>query len=214
VELDGEREEFGGWSSEIQGDFSFHPGSQWEISVSPSWERGADPRQYVTAVEDGRAVTFGTRYVFAHVDRSEIALRLRANYTFTPNLTLETYVEPFASSGRFHSFGELLAPRSAELLTYGTQGTTIARNADGSHTVTAGTESFQIENQDFNVRSLRSNVVLRWEWRPGSALFLVWQQDQAADRPFARARPADLWDAFSTRGDSFFAVKVSYWIPL
>jgi hypothetical protein len=42
----------------------------------------------------------------------------------------------------------------------------------------------------------------------------VWQQDQAADRPFARARPADLWDAFSTRGDSFFAVKVSYWIPL
>ena len=69
-------------------------------------------------------------------------------------------------------------------------------------------------NQDFNVRSLRSNVVLRWEWRPGSALFLVWQQDQEADRPFGRVRPGDLWDALSTSGDSFFAVKISYWLPV
>jgi hypothetical protein len=214
IELDGEREEFGGWSSEIQGDFTFHPGTQWEISVSPSWEQSEAPRQYVMALEGGRAETFGTRYVFGHVDRSEVALRVRANYTFTPNLTLETYAEPFASSGHFHSFGELLAPRSTELLEYGSQGTTITRNADGSHTVTADAQTFTIENDDFNVRSLRSNVVLRWEWRPGSALFLVWQQDQEADRPFARARPGDLFDAFSTRGDSFFAVKVSYWLPV
>ena len=214
VELDGERAEFGGWSSEIQGDFSFHPGTQLEISVSPSWELGEDPRQYVMTEGGGRPETFGQRYVFARVDRSEVATRVRVNYTFTPNLTLETYVEPFASSGRFFGFGELLAPRSRELLEYGTQGTTIERNGDGSHTVSVGADSLEIENQDFNVRSLRSNVVLRWEWRPGSALFLVWQQDQEADRPFARVRPGDLWDALSTRGDSFFAVKISYWLPV
>ena len=214
VELDGEREEFGGWSSEIQGDFSFHPGTQWEISVSPSWELGENPRQYVTTEGDGRPETFGRRYVFAHVDRSEVATRVRVNYTFTPNLTLETYVEPFASSGTFFRFGELLAPRSRELLEYGTNGTAIMRNGDGSHTVTANGSSFDIDNEDFNVRSLRSNVVLRWEWRPGSALFLVWQQDREADRPFARVRPGDLWDALSTRGDSFFAVKISYWLPV
>ncbi|HJU67249.1 MAG TPA: DUF5916 domain-containing protein [Gemmatimonadaceae bacterium] len=214
VELDGERQEFGGWSSEIQGEFSFHPGTQWELRVSPSWELGENPRQYVTTEGDGRPDTFGQRYVFAHVDRSEVAMRVRVNYTFTPNLTLETYVEPFASSGRFHGFGELVAPRSRELLEYGTSGTTIVRNPEGSHTVTAGGHSFEIDNEDFNVRSLRSNVVLRWEWRPGSALFLVWQQDQEADRPFARARPGDLWDALSTSGDSFFAVKISYWLPV
>ncbi len=214
VELDTEREEFDAWSGELQGDFRFHPGTQWEISVSPSWELGEDPRQYVMTVDDGRPETFGKRYVFARVDRSEVATRVRVNYTFTPNLTLETYAEPFASSGRFHGFGELLAPRSRELLEYGTEGTTIARNADGSHTVTANGRSFEIENEDFNVRSLRSNVVLRWEWRPGSALFLVWQQDQEADRPFGRVRPSDLWDALSTRGDSFFAVKISYWLPV
>ena len=88
------------------------------------------------------------------------------------------------------------------------------RNADGSRTVTAGGQTFEIDNEDFNVRSLRSNVVLRWEWRPGSALFLVWQQDQEADRPFGRVRPSDLWDALSTTGDSFFAVKISYWLPV
>lgn len=86
------------------------------------------------------------------------------------------------------------AARSAirELLEYGTSGTAVTRNADGSHTVTAGGQTFEIDNEDFNVRSLRSNVVLRWEWRPGSALFLVWQQDQEADRPFGRVRPGDL----------------------
>jgi hypothetical protein len=214
VEVDGEREEFGGWSGELQGDFFFHPGTQWEISVHPSWELGEDPRQYIMTVGDGRPETFGQRYVFARVDRSEVATRLRVNYTFTPNLTLETYAEPFASSGRFSGFGELLAPRSRELLEYGTSGTTIERQGDGSHLVVAGTDSLTIDNEDFNIRSFRSNVVLRWEWRPGSALFLVWQQDREGDRPFARVRPRDLWDAFSTRGDSFFAIKISYWLPV
>ncbi len=214
VEVDGEREEFGGWSGELQGDFFFHPGTQWEISVHPSWELGEDPRQYIMTVGDGRPETFGQRYVFARVDRSEVATRLRVNYTFTPNLTLETYAEPFASSGRFSGFGELLAPRSRELLEYGTSGTTIERQGDGSHLVVAGTDSLTIDNEDFNIRSFRSNVVLRWEWRPGSALFLVWQQDREGDRPFARVRPRDLWDAFSTRGDSFFAIKISDWLPV
>jgi hypothetical protein len=214
VELGAERSDLGLWVHEIEGSFTFHPGAQWEISIDPSWGQGEDPRQYVMAVENGRPETFGARYVFAHVDRSEVAARFRVNYTFTPNLTLETYAEPFASSGRFHGFGELLAPRSRELLQYGTAGTTIVRNADGSHTVTAGGQSFDIDDEDFNVRSLRSNVVLRWEWRPGSTLFLVWQQDQEADRPFARVRPDDLWDALSTSGDSFFAVKISYWLPV
>jgi hypothetical protein len=214
VEVGEERSEFGGWSRDIEGSFSFRPGSQWEISIDPSWGRAEDPRQYVMTVDDGRPETFGKRYVFAHVDRSEVATRLRVNYTFTPNLTLETYAEPFASSGRYHGFGELLAPRARELLEYGTRGTSITTNPDGSHTVTANGDSLVIENEDFNVRSLRSNVVLRWEWRPGSAIYVVWQQDHEADRPFDMVGPGDLWDALRTSGDSFFAVKVTYWLPV
>ena len=213
-EFDVSSDEGGGWEREVELSFSYRPGAQWEITVDPSYERREDSRQYVTTIPGGRAETFGTRYVFAHVDRSEIAARFRLNYTFTPRFTLETYAEPFASSGTYNSFGELLAPRSRELVEYGTAGTMIVRNSDGSRTVTADGKSFGLFNPDFNVRSLRSNVVLRWEWRPGSTMFVVWQQDRNADREVRLVRPGDLFDAFSATGDNFLAVKVSYWIPV
>jgi hypothetical protein len=184
------------------------------MSFDPLWSRGTDTRQFVTAEGNGRPETFGTRYVFAHVDLSEISGQFRLNYTFTPNLTLETYLEPFAASGRFHSFGELLAPRHRELLVYGTNGTTIVRNADGTHTVTDGGDSFEIDNADFNERSFRTNAVLRWEWRLGSTLYLVWQQNRSAQLPFAPVRPGHLFDALDSRGENILAIKVSYWTAL
>src|SRR5690606_8281457 len=169
---------------------------------------------YVAALGGGRAETFDTRYIFAHVDRSEVAARIRLNYTFTPNLSLETYVEPFASSGRFHSFGELRAPRSGELLTYGEDGTTIVVNEDGSRTVTADGGSFTIAPRDFNVRSLRTNAVLRWEWRPGSTAYLVWQQNSFAERAPGDVRPGDIFDSFISSADHYLALKVSYCLPV
>jgi hypothetical protein len=184
------------------------------MSFDPLWSRGTDTRQFVMTEGNGRSETFGTRYVFAHVDLSEISGQFRLNYTFTPNLTLETYVEPFAASGRFHSFGELLTPRRRDLLVYGTSGTTMVRNADGTHTVTDGSESFDIDDEDFNERSFRSNAVLRWEWRLGSTLYLVWQQNRRAQLPFASARPGDLFGALDARGENVLAVKVSYWTSL
>jgi hypothetical protein len=67
---------------------SLRPGDRWEMSFDPEWSRGTDARQFVTTEGNGRAETFGTRYVFAHVDLSEISAQFRLNYTFTPNLTL------------------------------------------------------------------------------------------------------------------------------
>jgi hypothetical protein len=214
IDLNGRRDESGGWEQNLEMSFSVRPGDRWEMSFDPLWSRGTDTRQFVTTEGNGRVETFGTRYVFAHVDLSEISGQFRLNYTFTPNITLETYVEPFAASGRFHSFGELLAPRRQELLVYGTSGTTIVRNADGTHTVTDGSESFDIDNEDFNERSFRSNLVLRWEWRLGSTLYLVWQQNRNAQLPFAAARPGDLFDALQARGENVLAIKVSYWTAL
>jgi hypothetical protein len=214
IEVNGTNDEEGGWSRAIELSLSFRPGARWEMSIDPGWERREDSRQFVTAVANGRPETFGTRYVFSHVDRSEVSARLRLNYTFTPDLTLETYAEPFASSGQFHGFGELLAPRERDLLVYGTSGTTIIRNTDGSYLVTAGAQSFNIPDNDFNVRSFRSNAVMRWEWRPGSTMFLVWQQDRNANRAPRTVRPGDIFDAFRASGDNFLALKLSYWIPL
>ena len=140
-------------------------------------------------------------------------MQVRLNYAFTPRLSLETYAEPFASSGFFHSFGELVAPRSRSLRTYGSAGTTITQDADGVRTVVADGQTFLLEPEDFNVRSFRTNVVLRWEWRLGSTLFVVWQQDRNADRPLRAVHPTDLWDALRASGDQFVALKATYWLP-
>ena len=214
VEMTGRRDENGGWEQVVATSFSLRPGDRWEMSFDPEWSRGTDARQFVTTEGNGRPETFGTRYVFSHVDLSEISGQFRLNYTFTPNLTLETYLEPFAASGQFHSFGELLAPRRRELLVYGTSGTTIEHNPDGTHTVTDGNESFDIDNEDFNERSFRSNAVLRWEWRLGSTLYLVWQQNRSAQLSYAPARPGQLFGALGARGENVLAIKISYWTAL
>src|SRR6185503_16443573 len=202
VDFSGGADENGGWQQDLEMSFSLRPGDRWEMSFDPLWSRGTDTRQFVTTEGNGRPETFGTRYVFAHVDLSEISGQFRLNYTFTPNLTLETYVEPFAASGRFHSFGELLIPRRRELLEYGTSGTTIVRNADGTRTVTDGSETFDIDNKDFNERSFRTNAVLRWEWRLGSTLYVVWQQNRSAQLAFAPARPGQLFGALGAHGEN------------
>ena len=206
--------ELGGWSRNFSLGFSARPGTQLEINLSPGWSMSEEARQYVTEEGGGRPETYGTRYIFARVKMNEVSARMRVNYTFTPKLTLETYLEPFAASGVYSRFGELRQPRDYDLLEYGTEGTTATRTADGATEVTDGSQTFTIDNNDYNVRSLRSNAVLRWEWRPGSTMYLVWQQDRGGNRAIRSVRPGDLFNAFNTRGDSFFAIKLSYWIPL
>lgn len=204
------------WGASVTGGISFRPGTQWEVTIDPRFSRSANTRQYITTLDNGRAITYHHRYIFATVDRSELSARVRVNYAITPDLTLETYAEPFAASGRFYDYGELSAPRSEQLRLYGTDGTTLsAPDAAGQRTVTADGTSFTLSQLDFNARSFRSNVVLRWEWRPGSTLFVVWQQDRAARLDSGEhVGVADVWDSLSRGGSNFFAIKVNYWLPI
>ena len=165
----------GGFLHSFNGDISFHPGPQWQFSVSPELSREVSSQQYVTTVAGGRAETYGNRYVFSFIDRSTYSMQIRLNYTFKPDMTLDVYGEPFAASGHYYDFGELAMPGERQLLVYGSEGTTITPGPGGSHTVTDPNGTFTLKNYDFNVRSFRSNVVLRWEWRRGSTLYLVWQ---------------------------------------
>lgn len=139
------------------------------------------------------------------------------NYALSPSLTLEGYGEPFAASGRFYDFGELRTPRSSDLRTYGSEGTSITRHADGTYDVTAGggSTTFTLANADFNVLSFRSNLVLRWEWNPGSTLYLVWQQNrESLDAIGNRVRVGDLLSTTRADGDNYLAIKISYWFPV
>ncbi len=201
--------------NELQASYSLQPRPRWKLSVAPRLLWQTDPRQYVATIDGGRPETFGRRYVFSTIDRRTVSVQLRAAYAFTPDLTLEAYAEPFAASGRYSQTGELLAPRSRQLLLYGTRGTAVRTGPDGVLTVTDGTTEFRVSRPDFDVGSFRSNAVLRWEWRAGSTLYLVWQDDKG----FATARGegvgiGDLWRSMTSPGTRTFAVKVTYWLPV
>lgn len=208
-------DEAGGQSGSLGVGLSVRPGTQWELSADPYYSHGIGSRQYYTSLTGGPVATYGVRYVFAFIERSELSTRLRLNYALKPDLTLEVYGEPFASSGRYYQFGELPAARSLHLRTYGADGTTLTRFGRDSMVVTDGASRFTLPFQDFNALSFRSNLVLRWEWRPGSTAYLVWQQNRSAERATgALVRPRDLGEALTARGDNVLAVKVSYWMPV
>jgi hypothetical protein len=220
--LDGRyyRDELGGWSAGVGGNLELRPGGAWQISVRPEYERESEPRQYVGRFDGGSQATYGSRYVFAFLDYSQISARFRVNYAFTPDLSLELYAEPFAASGGFHDYGELRAAGSRDLRLYGTEGTTITETsgpAPHEITVTDGDASFTFERDDFEALSFRSNVVLRWEWKPGSTLYLVWQVDNGSDLPVTEpdpVYPGDAWRSLGEPGRNFIAIKASYWIPI
>lgn len=214
-DLSYERDGLGGWNYQVRGSLELRPGDRWKLSVDPRYERSVSARQYLDTRSGGPASTFGQRYLFAGIERSTISAQIRLNYSFTPDLSLELYAEPFAASGRYFDFGQLPAPRRLDLVVFGRDAGSIARQPGGDYRVQEGGDSFTIGNPDFNVRSFRSNLVLRWQWRPGSTFFFVWQQNRARSTDVGRlVGPGSLWDTLGAGGDQTVAVKLSYWLPI
>jgi len=204
----------------LNGSLSFQPGSRWRVSVEPSYSRTTNRRQYFATLDGGPAATFGRRYVFSTIRQSQLSAGFRVGYAFTPDLNLDLTTEPFTASGRFSNLGELPTPRSFGLREYGTDGTTLVEQVDPttearSFQITDGADSFSLAGQDFRLVSFRSNMVLRWEWKPGSTLFLVWQQNRSS---FASrgdlVTPGSLIDSFAAPGTSTLVVKFTYWLPM
>jgi hypothetical protein len=199
----------------VGGSFSFRPGPRWQLSIDPSIDHTIDAQQYVTTLSGGGAGTYGSRYVFAYIDRHTVSTQIRMAFTLRPDVNVDVYAEPFASSGRYYDFGELLRAGGRARLTYGTLGDTrVALQSNGDRIITTPDTSFTLRNRDFNLRSFRSNVVLRWEWRPGSTLYLVWQQNREMRQDIARvAGFTDVFHSLTAPGNNFLSVKASFWLP-
>jgi hypothetical protein len=202
---------------------AYRPRSNVSLSFGPSWNFSRVAAQYVTATLDTTAKAFyGTRYVVSQLDQRTLGLDTRLSLTFSPTMTLELYAQPFFASGRFTRFGEYQAPRTTAVDEYGRDRGTIvsAVGADGlvtSYTIDpdgAGpAAAFTFSNPDFSQQSLRGNAVFRWEYRPGSVLYVAWTQSRFADAAFGnldfgRDRAALL----ATRPDDIFLVKASWWL--
>ena len=151
------------------------------------------------------------------LEQTTVSLETRLNITFSPDLTLELFAQPFLASGDFGALKELRAPGTFEFDRYGVDQGTVEMDEEGDLTIdpdgSGPAESIGLDDPDFNRVSLRGTAVVRWEWRPGSTLFLVWQQsrsDSYEDGRFDLTRDADaMWGA---RADNVFMVKATYWI--
>jgi len=219
--------EYGRWGDgsrfrKLSTSLRLKPATNVELELAPSFSALMNRGQYVAQFEDPSAVAFfGRRAVFAEMAQRTLAVSTRANWTFSPTLTLELFAQPFVSSGRFRGFQEYVRPRSGERAHFDTlQLRVAARDAGGRPTRyrldpdrDPSTADFELANPDFSLRSLRGSAVVRWEYRPGSTLFFVWQQERTGSTPdgeFDLGR--DLGDVFRRRPDNVFVVKASYWL--
>ncbi len=206
-------DEDGGLTRKVTAMLSVRPSPAVGLSVTPLYERLIQTQQYVTSMAGGARATFGRRYVFGRIDRTTLSAQLRLTMTWTPDVNLDLYAEPFAASGSFSDLGELAAPGTRRRVAYGTRGTTLTRLPGGGSLVTDGPASFTLPNGDFNLRSFRGNVVLRWEWRPGSTVYVVWQQDRLARDPVGTVVGArDVFRAMTAPGSQVLLVKTSFWL--
>jgi hypothetical protein len=195
------------------------PASNIFVQLSPTYSFDENAAQYVTAVDDPTALDFyGNRYVFGFIRTRTLSLSTRLNWTFTPDLTLQLFAQPFVASGDYSSFREFAAPRSLNKRIYGEDmGTIEYREADDTYLVDpdgAGpSPTFSFDDPDFTSGALRGTAVLRWEYRPGSTLFFVWTQlrsgyDPVATLDYDRARDA----IFGGSPMNVFQIKATYWI--
>ena len=207
--------EDGGLTNQFEGHITFRPGPRWQLSIDPSLLRQVDTQQYVSTVSGGRPDDLQQPLHLRDNRPGRYSTQFRLGYTLKPDLNLDVYAEPFAASGNYYDLGELAAVGSRQRLDYGTNGTTLSQQADGSYVVSDGAATFKVNNNDFNVRSFRSNVVLRWEYRPGSTIYLVWQQNRRIQEPTgSRISLGDPFRSLTEPGNNYFVIKTSFWLPV
>ena len=210
----------GGHLRQLNTSLSIRPTTAFKVRFEPGIRKLRDMAQYVQTVEDPVAgETYGSRYVFATIDQNQISLDTRLDWTFSPKLSLQLYVQPLIVAGEYSDVKELRTSASYDFNVYGKHAGTITTDASGNATVDpdgAGPAApFDVTNPDFNFRSFRGNAVLRWEYRPGSALFLVWQQGREETAPVGDFDFSRDWDALSdVPPENVLALKATYWIPL
>ncbi len=198
--------------------FTYRPTNAVRLSLSPEYSRNRAELQYIDTV----AFADDDRYVFGRLDQETLVLTTRLDYTITPNLTVQLYVAPFVSFGRYDGFKRITDPmagRYRERFAVFGGGQIAFDAADEAYEVDEnndGSVDYGFDGPDFDARYLNANLVVRWEYTPGSTVFFVWSQARentnlvAGDGDFRQG----LDDLFSVQPDDVFLIKFSRWFSL
>ncbi len=183
------------------------------LSTGPSIKHNVVSAQYLATIPDQLATrTYGGRYVFGELDQTEYSMVTRVSLATSPRTSLQAYLQPLVSVADYGAVKELYAPRTYDFIRYGVDNGSTLVSTPGRLLIDpdgAGpAQSFSIAKPDFDLRSLRLNVVFRWEFRPGSSFFFVWTQQRrdqlpTGDYEFGR----DVSRVFTAPADDVVLVK-------
>ena len=198
----------------IEGLARFRLSNRFSLLADLSHQGLANNLQYVTTVDTGT----GPRWLLGRIEQDTWGFTLRANLSITPDLTIQYYGSPFISAGRYTAFKratDTLAERYQDRFHAFTPAE-ISFQADSNRylvTESANETPYSFANPDFSFRQFRSNLVLRWEYRPGSALYVVWSQGRTGLLPYWDSAFSSSWSSlWQERADNVFLVKLSYWL--
>ena len=180
----------GGRQRNFNTNVRLQPSGRLQANVSLNYTNARDSAQWITNTDaDGDGVEDN---VYGRLKRNVVNITGRATYAFSRDMTLEAFLQPFVAVGDYYDIRKLARPKSFDF-------TSVALEDD----------------PDFNRKSLRGNVVLRWEYVRGSTLFVVWNMATSDTERAGMFSPGrDLGSAFRAPGDHVFVVKLNYWLSL
>ena len=180
------------WAAQLAAGVEGRVGTRTSVQLDASFERRADDTQWVRNF--GAALSDTVHYTFAALGQDILGITMRANMTLTPALSVQLYAQPFIASGDFRDWREMVDPYAKR---YAARYAPYGGGADPA---------------GFNQKQFNSNAVVRWEYRPGSVLFVVWQQGRSDVRnPGSFEAERDLRSLFHSHPDNTLLVKLSYW---
>ena len=152
------------------------PGQSFSVTLSPSFSKNSNTMQYVTYIPDD------DRYILSQIDQQVVSMSIRLNYNITPELTIQYWGQPFLAAMDYSKYKKVTDPRAENLADryhIFTDSEIAYNEEENSYSVdenNAGTVTYTFDNPDYNYDEFLSNLVARWEFRPGSTLYLVWSQ--------------------------------------
>jgi hypothetical protein len=201
-------------NSYTQFEISYKPLKSLTISLNPGYSRSFSELQYVTLTD----FNGNDRYVFASIDRKTINASLRINFNVSPDLTIQYWGQPFVASGRYYDYKYITDPVAEKyhdrFRAYsGSQVTALSESFDVDED-TDGTVDYSFDKNDFNVQEFLSNLVVRWEYSPGSSVYLVWSQTRSGFNSSGNMdylnNIGDLFDNNVNVPHNIFLLKFSY----
>lgn len=195
-------------------DISYKPTNYLSVSLGPNYNKSFSELQYVT----NKDVMGSKEYIFASIDRKTISASFRVNINISPDLTLQYWGQPFIASGKYYDHKIITSPRATDYADrFHVYTPDQISRVDNDYLVDFdrnGVTDFSFENKDFNVQEFLSNLVVRWEYNPGSSVFLVWSQTRSGSNETGNMDyfndMGDLFNGDNNKPHNVFLVKFSY----